>query len=474
MPPVKKQTISLDSPNSRRTIPAKSKQDQKKLHIAKVFSRLALGYRKGKRGGMWIARRHEQGAKYSFEPLGIADDVADADGIQVLSFDQAKVKAAEWFKRKGEEDSGEIIVGSYTVNDAMDDYLKDRAREKWKIRPEEIDTHPKAMRTRTIIDAHIRPALGDIEGSKLRHNKVKAWRNAIADAAPRVRSRVGKEQAFRAFDPNDPDAIRKRQATANRVLTVLKAGLNLAKAEKRIATDAAWVDIKPFREVDVPKIRFLKVDSEKEIDEVTPLVAACASDFQKLVKGALMTGARYEESTSLVVEDFNANNSNVYIAKSKNGESRYVDLNDEGVALFQQLTEGRKPHDRIFLKANGKPWKQSEQFRPMNAACEAANVEGVTFHILRHTYASHAAMNGMPIEVLAKQLGHKDTRITIRHYAHLCPNFKQRSVKANAPKFGFGATLDAPVPTQPADHAPMPTKSRKGRILTMARTERAG
>jgi hypothetical protein len=44
-----------------------------------------------------------------------------------------------------------------------------------------------------------------------------------------------------------------------------------------------------------------------------------------------------------------------------------------------------------------------------------------------------SAMNGMTIEVLAQQLGHKDTRITMRHYAHLCPTFKQESVRRNAP-----------------------------------------
>jgi integrase len=49
----------------------------------------------------------------------------------------------------------------------------------------------------------------------------------------------------------------------------------------------------------------------------------------------------------------------------------------------------------------------------MDEACEAANIAGVTFHILRHTYASHAVMNQMPLEVLQRQLGHKDLCITM-------------------------------------------------------------
>jgi integrase len=76
----------------------------------------------------------------------------------------------------------------------------------------------------------------------------------------------------------------------------------------------------------------------------------------------------------------------------------------------------------------------------MDAACEAAKLEGVTFRILRHTYASHAVMNGMPIAVVSEQFGHKDPRITGRHYAHLCQTYKQKLIRENAPSFGFAAS----------------------------------
>jgi len=226
--------------------------------------------------------------------------------------------------------------------------------------------------------------------------------------------------------------MRKRQATANRILTVLKAALNFAHEERRVASKAAWEAVKPFKKVDVPKVRFLTAE------EVTAVVGKCEPDFQLLVKGALLTGCRYGELCRMTAADFK--DGQVYVAESKNGEARYVDLNDAGIEFFAELSEGRKPKERLFTKANGIQWQTSEQFRPMNEACEAAKVEGVTFHILRHTYASHALMAGMTIEVLAQQLGHKDTRITMRHYAHLCPTFKQESVRRNAPSFGFGGT----------------------------------
>ncbi|MDE0386838.1 MAG: tyrosine-type recombinase/integrase [Defluviicoccus sp.] len=45
-----------------------------------------------------------------------------------------------------------------------------------------------------------------------------------------------------------------------------------------------------------------------------------------------------------------------------------------------------------------------------------AGIEGVRLHDLRHTQASHAAMNEVP--VFARLLGHADVRTTLR-YAHL-------------------------------------------------------
>jgi integrase len=59
-------------------------------------------------------------------------------------------------------------------------------------------------------------------------------------------------------------------------------------------------------------------------------------------------------------------------------------------------------------------------------------------------------MNGMPLEVLQKQLGHKDMRITMRHYAHLCQTFKQESVRRHAPSFGFVGAPETVGMSQPA------------------------
>jgi integrase len=73
-------------------------------------------------------------------------------------------------------------------------------------------------------------------------------------------------------------------------------------------------------------------------------------------------------------------------------------------------------------------------------ASAAANITpSVNFHCLRHTYASHAVMNGVPLLVVAKNLGHTDTRMVEQHYGHLAPSYIADAIRAGAPQFGFRA-----------------------------------
>ena len=46
-------------------------------------------------------------------------------------------------------------------------------------------------------------------------------------------------------------------------------------------------------------------------------------------------------------------------------------------------------------------------------------------------------MNGVPLLVVAKNLGHADTRMVEKHYGHLAPSYIADAIRAGAPKFGF-------------------------------------
>ena len=57
-----------------------------------------------------------------------------------------------------------------------------------------------------------------------------------------------------------------------------------------------------------------------------------------------------------------------------------------------------------------------------------------------YAYASHLAMNSVPMAVIAAILGHGDTRMTEKHYAQLSPDHVALTLRANAPKLGIVET----------------------------------
>jgi integrase len=71
------------------------------------------------------------------------------------------------------------------------------------------------------------------------------------------------------------------------------------------------------------------------------------------------------------------------------------------------------------------------------AVAQAKIKPAIGFHGLRHTWASHAVMNGTPLLIVAKNLGHADTRMVERHYGHLAPGYVTDAIRAGAPRFGF-------------------------------------
>lgn len=362
---------------------------------------LAIGYRKGKNGGTWYARFSLPDNKYRIEGIGIADDHRDADGTEVLDYFQAQDKIRE---RSGKE----IIQKSrYTVDKAMGDYLE------W------FKAHKKSYKdTKNTVDAHILPTFKDIAVSDLTTRRIRKWQQALV--------------TDKNIQEDDTEGLRRAKATANRILTVLKAGLNHAYQEGSAPSDEAWRRVNPYKSVDVPKVHYL---SEAECKR---LINASEPAFRQLVRAALLTGCRYGELTKLRCHDYNPDSCTVLVAESKAGSFRHIPLTDEGRAFFDQVTIGKLGGDLIFTHADGEPWGKSHQSRPMKAACMAAKIDPpATFHHLRHTYGSLLAMRGVPLQVIAKALGHSDTRMTERHYAHLAPNYVADAIRAHLPSFGL-------------------------------------
>ena len=283
----------------------------------------------------------------------------------------------------------------YSVGAALDDYLE------W------YRAHRKGIKqTEYVVERHLRKRFGKRSVDSLTAKELRTWHQGLAET--------------------------RSEATANRILTVLKAALNRAWEDGQVTDDGRpWARVKPFRGAGTPRVRFLTQA------ECRRLINACDGSFRALVHGALVTGCRYGELRAMEVADYQPQIGTVVVRDAKDGNSRVVPLTDEGSALFDSLTAGRPRDIVIFQQDDGRPWTNYLQVRRIQTASKRAGIEPhANFHILRHTYASQLVQAGASLYAVSKALGHADVRMTTRHYAHLTPSHVAEVIRAHLPQFG--------------------------------------
>ena len=431
-----KRSAKLDTRNARLKLPIEER------HQEPLSPGRYLVYRRPKSGasGSWSAYWCDLIThKKRLDRLGAADDFLDADGAGILTYAQAQAKAETWFKQQAEaahfQATGETLrTGPYTVADAMQDYLRDAERRG-----------VKGIGIMTLTsNAHIIPALGALEVSKLTKPKLEDWLQSLAESSRRKtgRKRVGEDEVKHLAAPASDDERRARKDTANRVLTNLRSALNLAYANGKVTGPTPWRDVDRFKNVGAARVRFLNVEEQRR------LVNVCPAGFKELDQAALYTGCRYGELCRLAVRDFDAKAGSVFVEISKSGKSRHITLTQEGIDWFKGQVAGKPSGALMFTRSNAKGierkgqtdpfgWAPHDQKKAMQKACEAAKVEALGFHELRHTYASGLVNAGVPLAFVSAQLGHVDTKMVEKHYGHLCPTAKTEAIRKLAPALGI-------------------------------------
>ena len=368
---------------------------QHKPYFRLIEPGLHLGYRKLTAGpGTWVVRRYRT-SKYTLTNLRtaegavvLADYYADANGKSIMSFAQAQSATRRTSQTKNS--------GAGTVAEAMGAYF------------ESLENEGRAKRSiqdaRGRSNALIIPPLGNAKVTTLSAGRLTDWRNEIANAPPLVRTPRGEQQPYDVqgsvcrCPPRPPCLVGIRHCPKS-------AALNKACGA------GAWREVERSKKVDAARIRFLTVAEFKR------LINACDPELRPLVETALATGCRYGELCALRVSDFNPQTGKIYIHQSKSGKPRHVTLTEEGAALFSRLCAGRTGAEPLLRRNDGRPFGKSDQEYPMRDACQRAKITPrISFHILRHTWASLSVMAGMPLMVVAHNLGHANTRMVEKHY----------------------------------------------------------
>jgi integrase len=383
-----------------------------------------LGYRRleGK-NGTWIIRRYQGNAGvYTNKTFAQADDYANSDAARILTYYEAMRRVAGEAPPVRQRES-------YTVRQAAADYVEWLAR------------HRKTARTTELaLAAYVTKYFGDRLLGSLGPADLERWVAWALKHKPAGRLRHGKSRARpadRTVEVPASERERRKRSTLNRVISSLKAALNFAYRHKHVASQEAWIHIQKFRGADAARIHRLTQEQAQR------LCSSCDPDFRDLVKAALLTGCRYGELCAVRASDYDATSGTLLIAQSKSGKSRRTPLTNEGKKLFGTLAERRPEGALLLTKSDGSAWGTSEQSRRIKEACKAAKIDPpISFHALRHSYASLLVEAGTPLAFVADALGHSDSRMVAKHYAHLAPNYVHDSIRANLPTFGVDAHVE--------------------------------
>jgi integrase len=179
--------------------------------------------------------------------------------------------------------------------------------------------------------------------------------------------------------------------------------------------------------------RFL---SQEEATRVFESLRQRSDQVARIATMSLYGGLRLGEVLGLTWSNVDFANGIIFVQDSKNRESRPIFITEPIKQVLAELIPGT-PTNPLFKTKTGNPvqWLSKSFAATVNELKLNEGVsdarERVTFHTLRHTYASWAVMAGVPLYVVGKALGHRTLTMTAR-YSHLAQDSHRAAFEAVA------------------------------------------
>ncbi len=268
-----------------------------------------------------------------------------------------------------------------------------------------------------------------------------SWKQAHFDrykpSGQQTASGILRRQLLPAFGPKPLDRItpghvrqwfdrysRTAPGGANRAFTLLHQIMNFALA-------CGHVEVNPARHMRRNRRPALTRFLSRE--ELARLHAALNAQTRQgarrqadIIRLLLLTGCRRSEITGLGWSEVREDG--LALTDAKTGP-RTVPLNRQARAILYRQT--RTGSAFVFPSPRDPARPRSPDLPLWYRVRREAGIGDVRLHDLRHTMASHAVMNGVPVPVVSRLLGHSDVRMTLR-YAHIA----DRDIEAAAERVG--------------------------------------
>jgi hypothetical protein len=301
---------------------------------------------------------------YDTKNIGLADDLMDADGVDILSWFQAVERGRKLAKGDAPE-AGSLL----TVARAVDEYARDLvAREAGP---------GNASRIRK----HISPALAARPVALLTPRELSAWRDGLLKDGLRAASYV-------------------------RLKNALVAALNLAaRRDPSIRNRAAWADgLSGVRE-DFTSRNIQRLD-DNEVRALIGAAYALNTNLGLFVEVAAQSGARPSQISRLLASDLqNGDAPRLMMPASRKGRGRKLPKYPVPISpeLADKLRSDREPDAPLLQRADGRRWQDPDRgdYAKMFAKVATRLEISASFYSLRHSAVTRSILLGVPLRVIA-------------------------------------------------------------------------
>lgn len=353
----------------------------------------SVGFRKMSEGteGAWIGRwRDEEARAYRYHPLGDLASTANKD-----RFAEAVRKLEPWFahfEAGGEsgDDSVAAICAAYASA-----IRRDPERGDAEAREAAAQDAEERFERRVNHDP-----LGKIPLAKLQHRQVAAWRERL-----------------------EADGLAKN--SINREMTPLRAALNAALADRRIANDFSWARaLKPLVVDQTEHRRELYLDRAQR----KRLIENASPEFRALVVSWCLVPFRPGEIAACKVQHLDVRRKTLKVPRGKT-KTREVPLTNAAFEHFRQCSRNKLSNAWLVSRADGSRWTRNTWGPAMNAAVEGAKLPAETIpYSLRHAGITDLVLAGVDIFSVAKLSGTSVQQIEL-HYGKLLADHARKALE---------------------------------------------
>jgi len=211
-----------------------------------------------------------------------------------------------------------------------------------------------------------------------------------------------------------------KDATINRELTVLKTIFSKAMLWGYAAQNPVK-QVRFFKE-ELKPIRILTVAERQRLFEASP------EFLRPIMLAALKTGMRRGELLGLKWKDVDLEHGNISVRRTKSGKLRMIPMHPDMAESLARLKLGAKG-EHVFAEADGSRLKDFGAVRTsFERLVVEAGLEGLTFHDLRHNFATELIAKGADVRTVQEYLGHSSL-VMVQRYTHVTEGIRRSTIQ---------------------------------------------